>query len=257
MLREMKALNIIWFPALLTLLSACVKEEIFPESKVVEGIPTEVTLSYSVDDAEIITRAAQESRYEYRVENMYIFIFDASGNRISLESGSSFFTLDAGLTVNNGNASSSGKVQFSVKSANDARIIGVANLTTSETSTAYNVSASDLDKINTLDELRNLVINARQESIERGGLFLMAGYAVAGNVQSDEDVSLSDERTKIDIVSEVKTHYITGVEMEALSAVSVAALTIYDMCKAIDRAMVIEKICLLEKKGGKSDYARL
>ena len=198
----MKALNIIWFPALLTLLSACVKEEIFPESKVVEGIPTEVTLSYSVDDAEIITRAAQESRYEYRVENMYIFIFDASGNRISLESGSSFFTLDAGLTVNNGNASSSGQVQFSVKSANDARIIGVANLTTSETSTAYNVSASDLDKINTLDELRNLVINARQESIERGGLFLMAGYAVAGNVQSDEDVSLSDERTKIDIVSE-------------------------------------------------------
>ena len=198
----MKALNIIWLPALLTLLSACVKEEIFPESKVVEGIPTEVTLSYSVDDAEIITRAAQESRYEYRVENMYIFIFDASGNRISLESGSSFFTLDAGLTVNNGNASSSGQVQFSVKSANDARIIGVANLTTSETSTAYNVSASDLDKINTLDELRNLVINARQESIERGGLFLMAGYAVAGDVQSDEDVSLSDERTKIDIVSE-------------------------------------------------------
>ena len=202
MLREMKALNIIWFPALLTLLSACVKEEIFPESKVVEGIPTEVTLSYSVDDAEIITRAAQESRYEYRVENMYIFIFDASGNRISLESGSSFFTLDAGLSVENGDASSSGKVQFSVKSANDARIIGVANLTTSETSTAYNVSASDLDKINTLDELRNLVINARQESIERGGLFLMAGYAVAGDVQSDEDVSLSDERTKIDIVSE-------------------------------------------------------
>ena len=42
----MKALNIIWLPALLTLLSACVKEEIFPESKVVEGIPTEVTLSY-------------------------------------------------------------------------------------------------------------------------------------------------------------------------------------------------------------------
>lgn len=197
----MKALNIIWLPALLMLLSACIKEEIFPESKVVEGIPTEVTLSYSVDDEEIITRAAQESRYEYKVENMYIFIFDASGNRISLESGSNFFTLDAGLTVENGNASSSGSVQFSVKSANDARIIGVANLTTSETSTAYNVTASDLDKITTLDELRNLVINARQESIERGGLFLMAGYAVAGNVQPDEDISLSDERTKIDIVS--------------------------------------------------------
>ncbi len=44
----------------------------------------------------------------------------------------------------------------------------------------------------------------------------------------------------------------TGVEMEALTAVSVAALTIYDMCKAIDREMAIEGICLLKKSGGKS-----
>ena len=73
----------------------------------------------------------------------------------------------------------------------------------------------------------------------------------------DISFKVDAENNKIDIVSEVKTHYITGVEMEALSAVSVSALTIYDMCKATDRAMVIEKICLLEKKGGKSDYARL
>lgn len=46
----------------------------------------------------------------------------------------------------------------------------------------------------------------------------------------------------------------TGVEMEALTAASVAALTIYDMCKAIDRGMVIEEIRLLEKHGGKSEY---
>ena len=44
----------------------------------------------------------------------------------------------------------------------------------------------------------------------------------------------------------------TGVEMEALTAVSTAALTIYDMCKSLDRAMVISDICLLEKSGGKS-----
>ncbi|MFA7504528.1 MAG: cyclic pyranopterin monophosphate synthase MoaC [Burkholderiaceae bacterium] len=44
----------------------------------------------------------------------------------------------------------------------------------------------------------------------------------------------------------------TGVEMEALSAVSIGLLTIYDMCKAIDRAMVIERIRLLEKSGGRS-----
>jgi cyclic pyranopterin monophosphate synthase len=44
----------------------------------------------------------------------------------------------------------------------------------------------------------------------------------------------------------------TGVEMEALTAVTVAALTIYDMCKAVDKEMVISDICLLEKSGGKS-----
>ncbi len=46
----------------------------------------------------------------------------------------------------------------------------------------------------------------------------------------------------------------TGVEMEALTAASVAALTLYDMCKAVDRGMVIEQLCLVEKKGGKSGH---
>lgn len=46
----------------------------------------------------------------------------------------------------------------------------------------------------------------------------------------------------------------TGVEMEALTAASVAALTLYDMCKAVDRGMVIEAICLLEKEGGCSGH---
>ena len=46
----------------------------------------------------------------------------------------------------------------------------------------------------------------------------------------------------------------TGVEMEALTAVAVAALTIYDMVKAVDKAMVISDIRVVEKRGGKSDY---
>jgi cyclic pyranopterin phosphate synthase len=48
----------------------------------------------------------------------------------------------------------------------------------------------------------------------------------------------------------------TGVEMEALTAASVAALTLYDMCKAVDRGMTIEMIRLLEKEGGKSGHYR-
>jgi cyclic pyranopterin phosphate synthase len=48
----------------------------------------------------------------------------------------------------------------------------------------------------------------------------------------------------------------TGVEMEALAAVSVAALTVYDMCKAVDRSMIVEKIQLEEKTGGRSGHFR-
>ncbi|MFP3874191.1 MAG: cyclic pyranopterin monophosphate synthase MoaC [Thiohalophilus sp.] len=52
----------------------------------------------------------------------------------------------------------------------------------------------------------------------------------------------------------VETRGQTGVEMEALTATQVALLTIYDMCKAVDRGMLMQNICLLEKKGGKSGH---
>ncbi|WPC39222.1 cyclic pyranopterin monophosphate synthase MoaC [Clostridium sp. JS66] len=64
--------------------------------------------------------------------------------------------------------------------------------------------------------------------------------------------NLDFENLKIDIEAVTKTVGKTGIEMEALTAVSVAALTIYDMCKAIDRGMVISDIMLMRKSGGKS-----
>lgn len=60
------------------------------------------------------------------------------------------------------------------------------------------------------------------------------------------------ENNKIDITAITKTFGKTGIEMEALMAVSIAALTIYDMCKAIDRQMIINNIMLLRKSGGNS-----
>jgi cyclic pyranopterin monophosphate synthase len=60
----------------------------------------------------------------------------------------------------------------------------------------------------------------------------------------------------IEIEAQVETVDRTGVEMEALTACSVAALTVYDMCKSADRAMTIEKVQLEAKSGGKSDYRR-
>ncbi len=72
---------------------------------------------------------------------------------------------------------------------------------------------------------------------------------------ADVAIELGDET--LSLVATVKTVGKTGVEMEALTAVSVAALTIYDMCKAIDRGMTIERIQLERKSGGKSgDYVR-
>ncbi|MEL7625237.1 MAG: cyclic pyranopterin monophosphate synthase MoaC [Anaerolineaceae bacterium] len=65
------------------------------------------------------------------------------------------------------------------------------------------------------------------------------------------DFQFDDEST-VKIIAETKTTYNTGVEMEALTAVSVAALTIYDMCKAVDRAMIIGEIKLERKSGGRS-----
>ena len=57
---------------------------------------------------------------------------------------------------------------------------------------------------------------------------------------------------RVDITTKVKCAGQTGVEMEALTAASIAALTIYDMCKAVDKGMVISDIMLQEKRGGKS-----
>ncbi len=66
------------------------------------------------------------------------------------------------------------------------------------------------------------------------------------------DFKVVRKMNKVEIMAKAKCTGQTGVEMEALTAVSVAALTIYDMCKAVDKAMVISDIMLMEKRGGKS-----
>ena len=73
----------------------------------------------------------------------------------------------------------------------------------------------------------------------------------------DISFSLSDEPCMVEITAAVTCTCVTGVEMEALTAVSVAALTIYDMCKAVQKDMEITNIRLLAKSGGKSgDFVR-
>jgi cyclic pyranopterin phosphate synthase len=67
-------------------------------------------------------------------------------------------------------------------------------------------------------------------------------------------IAINDGLPGFDIEAEVRTTGQTGVEMEALTAVSVAALTLYDMLKAVDKAMRIEGVEVVTKSGGKSDW---
>ena len=70
----------------------------------------------------------------------------------------------------------------------------------------------------------------------------------------DVEFTLDRSRSAVECISTAETTGRTGVEMEALTAVAAAMLTIYDMCKSIDRGMRLEQIQLLEKKGGKSGH---
>ena len=108
----------------------------------------------------------------------------------------------------------------------------------------------------------------REDKIEKGDVFSVA--RVAGimaakktselipmchplNITSVEiDLTSRQEPARVEIEASVRVSGKTGVEMEALTAVSVAGMTIYDMCKAVDREMSIGEIRLVKKSGGKS-----
>lgn len=177
------------------ILSSCTDDELFRRNeRVTEGMPTCVTLRYGVQNSQVFTRAAQETQYEYRVENLYILVFDSNGNRIpttdSNKNPKSFFTENSGLTVNNTNNSSNGSVTFNATTANEARIVGIANLRTETTSTAYDLEPSELDAITTLSELENLVMPLySQNSVERGSLFMMTGYGEDKNGNTSITIS--------------------------------------------------------------------
>lgn len=92
---------------------------------------------------------------------------------------------------------------------------------------------------------------------------IMAAKRTADLIPLCHPLALSSVLVDVEVVADgveiratVTTTGPTGVEMEALTAVSVAALTVYDMLKAVDRGMVIERIALLEKDGGRSGHWR-
>ena len=95
-------------------------------------------------------------------------------------------------------------------------------------------------------------IAAIQASKRTGDLIPLCHPIALTRVAVDFDIDAETSTVHCTVTAEC--HGRTGVEMEALTAVSVGLLTIYDMCKAVDRGMVVENIRLLEKKGGKSGH---
>ncbi|MDT7537944.1 MAG: cyclic pyranopterin monophosphate synthase [Actinomycetota bacterium] len=72
----------------------------------------------------------------------------------------------------------------------------------------------------------------------------------------DVEADVSPSQGTVTIVATTRTSARTGVEMEAMTAASVAALTVYDMVKGMERGVTVEEVCLLEKTGGKEDWRR-
>lgn len=143
-------------------------------TRVEEGLPASVQLGFQAEESPVITRAEQDAEYENRVDNIYVLVFDGAGDRHF----GKFCTDGDGLSYANGTTGrSSGTVFFETTSLNDARIVGIANLTTTTTSTAYSITKETLDAIQNLNELKALVMKMKSESVYRGALFMMTGYA--------------------------------------------------------------------------------
>ena len=212
----MKKINLL-FPMIwaVLLLASCVKEDLdCPFKLVKEGVPVQMTLNYEVDMNRVVTRAAQASEYEFRVQNLYVFIFDSQG----AVHYRGFFDASS-MTINNGNEANptTGSVSFNTTTVNNAKIVGIANLETKTEATAYGVTKDDLDNIATLDALEEHVMNLRDNTISRGASFMMTGYGKdnAGNtnitISADEsgnarvDCTLRLERTDAKVMFFVKS----------------------------------------------------
>lgn len=179
------------------LMYGCSMDERMFNDSFQEGVPTAVTLGYISPESTVQTRAALEPEYENRIENIYLFVFNSSGVRQELlvnqddpsqVRGSSLFKPGEQMIPDQNNqALGKGKISFVCGSLTKATIVAIANVTVDETATAYTVTPKQLDRIQTLDELKAEIMEMNQRSVGRGALFMMTGYAedAYGNTSVD------------------------------------------------------------------------
>ena len=141
-------------------------------------------------------------------------------------------------------------VDVSDKPPSDRRAIAQA-LVVMQPATLEQIQNQKVKKGNVLETARIAGVMAAKQT---AALIPMCHPLNLRHVQVDFTPDAA--RSQIKIEAAVRIHDRTGVEMEALTAATVAALTIYDMCKAVDRSMQITDVCLLEKAGGASGIYR-
>lgn len=146
---------------------------------------------------------------------------------------------------------SSGKARMvDVSNKDDTQRIAIAEgKVFMKIETLEKIQASEIAKGDVLAVARIAGIGAAKRTWE---LIPLCHNILLTGVEIDFSNSVENDIACVKITVYVTSTGKTGVEMEALSAVSVSALTIYDMCKSIDRGMIISDIRLLEKSGGKS-----
>ena len=141
-------------------------------------------------------------------------------------------------------------VDVSDKSSSDRRAIAQA-VVVMQPSTLIQIQNQNVKKGNVLETARIAGVMAAKQT---AALIPMCHPLNLRHVQVDFTPDVAGSRIKIEAA--VRIHDRTGVEMEALTAAAVAALTIYDMCKAVDRGMQITDVWLVEKTGGASGTYR-
>ncbi len=141
-------------------------------------------------------------------------------------------------------------VDVSDKSSSDRRAIAQA-VVVMQPATLTQIQRQNVKKGNVLETARIAGVMAAKQT---AALIPMCHPLNLRHVQVDFTPDVARSRIKIEAA--VRIHDRTGVEMEALTAATVAALTIYDMCKAVDRGMQITDVWLVEKTGGASGTYR-
>lgn len=211
-MKKVRLLN--YMIAILAIMAVSCNDVFMDDNRVEEGIPVRVKLKFRSEEGKVITRAEQTVEYENRIENAYVFVFDGGGKIVYRY----FFTEGENFTFDNGDQNhSSGYIIFDTKSMNDATIVGIANLRTATSGTAFPVTRGEMDAIADLNALKTYVMHMSDASVSRGGLFMMTGYAKdkAGNtkvvIPGDEtgtstlDATLQFERTDAKVKFVVKT----------------------------------------------------